>query len=127
MPRITGIGGIFFKSRDPRALKTWYRDHLGIEPDDDGYVSFRWREAGDPERSGYTVWEPFPHDTKYFDPGRAPFMVNYRVDDLAGLLADLREAGVEVDDRIEELPYGKFAWITDPEGNRLELWEPAQE
>lgn len=127
MPRVTGIGGVFFKAKDPKALKAWYRDRLGIEPDPDGYVSFPWREKEDPERTGYTVWEPFPQDTKYFDPSRAPFMVNYRVDDLAGLLAALRAAGVEVEDRIEELEYGKFAWIADPEGNRLELWEPAGE
>jgi predicted enzyme related to lactoylglutathione lyase len=125
MPRVTGIGGIFFKSRDPKTLKSWYREHLGIEPDADGYVSFRWRENENPERKGYTVWEPFPQDTKYFDPSPAPFMVNYRVDDLRGLLARLREAGVEVSDKVEELEYGKFGWITDPEGNRLELWEPA--
>lgn len=124
MGKVTGIGGIFFKSRDPAHLKAWYRQNLGIEPDSEGHVSFRWREQEDPERIGYTVWEPFPGDTKYFAPSRKPYMFNFRVDDLDSLLAQLRAAGCKVDEKIEEYDYGRFGWVMDPEGNRLELWEP---
>ena len=76
MKRVTGIGGVFFKSQDPKQLKGWYQEHLGITPDKDGYIQFEWREKDDPERVGLTVWEAFPHDTKYFDPSAKPFMVN---------------------------------------------------
>ncbi len=120
MARVTGIGGVFFKARDRAAMIAWYREHLGMEPSDFGSVAFHW--AG--ERNGVTVWAPFEPDTRYFDPSTAPFMINYRVDDLDGLLAKLRAAGVTVDDKIEEYDYGRFGWIMDPEGNRLELWEP---
>lgn len=126
MKRVTGIGGIFFKSRDPESLARWYEEHLGVEPKPDGYVTFDWREAEDPERRGYTVWTPFAKDTRYFEPSTADFMINYRVDDLQALLQILREEGVEVDDRVEEYEYGKFGWIMDPEGNRIELWEPTK-
>jgi len=126
MKRVTGIGGIFFKSKDPDSLKRWYGQHLGIPADEHGHT-FQWREESDPEQVGFTVWSPFPHDTKYFDPGTAPFMINYRVDDLDGLLAALREEGVTVEDRIESYDYGRFAWVTDPEGNRIELWEPSRD
>lgn len=124
MKRVTGIGGIFFKANDPKQLKAWYQQHLGITPDKDGYVAFHWRENDDPEQSGLTVWEAFAHDTKYFEPSQAAFMINYRVDDLDGLLSELRNAGVQVDDRVEEYEYGRFGWVMDPEGNRIELWEP---
>jgi predicted enzyme related to lactoylglutathione lyase len=124
MKRVTGIGGIFFKAQDHESLKAWYEQHLGISPGDDGYVSFRWREEENPEEVGSTVWSVFKQDTKYFEPSTAPFMINYRVADLHGLLAQLRAEGVEVDDKVEEFEYGKFGWITDPEGNRIELWEP---
>jgi predicted enzyme related to lactoylglutathione lyase len=119
MERVLGIGGIFFKARDPIALAAWYESHLGI-PIDAGqtYGSFK-ASAGDE-----TVWSTFPADTRYFDPSTAPFMVNYRVRDLDAILAQLRAAGVEVDDRIEEAEYGRFGWVVDPEGNRIELWEP---
>ena len=124
MKRVTGIGGIFFKSSDPAGLKAWYDKHLGISPSADGYVAFQWRNADDPESTGSTIWEAFPEATTYFDPTTAPFMINYRVDDLDGLLAALRAEGVSVDDKLEEADYGRFAWITDPEGRRIELWEP---
>ena len=124
MKRVTGIGGIFFKSQDPKQLKDWYRQHLGIESDDYG-ATFQWRDENDPQQIGNTVWSPFPQDTKYFNPSTAPFMINYRVADLEGLLAALREEGVTVEDKIENYDYGRFAWITDPEGNRIELWEPS--
>jgi len=123
---ITGIGGVFFKSDDPIKLTEWYQKHLNIVPDEEGYVSFKWREKEDPDEEGVTVWGPFPKDTKYFDPSKSPFMINYRVNDLDRLLKELREAGVEVDDRVDEYEYGQFGWIMDPEGNRIELWEPVK-
>ena len=122
MKRVTGIGGVFFKAQDPNAMKDWYRKHLDIDAGDYG-ASFHWREADDPQKRGETVWTLFPHDTKYFNPGTSPFMVNYRVADLGALVAALREEGVAVE-KIDDSDYGRFAWITDPEGNRIELWEP---
>jgi lactoylglutathione lyase len=124
MNHVTGIGGIFFKAEDPKSLKEWYREHLGIDAGDYG-ATFNWREDNDPTKQGQTVWTLFPKDTKYFDPGTAPFMINYRVADLEGLVKALREEGVEV--KSESSEYGSFAWISDPEGNRIELWEPAAE
>lgn len=124
MKRVTGIGGIFFKSKDPAHLREWYRDHLGIESEGESGASFHWREADSREAEGLTVWSPFPDDTRYFEPSTAPFMINYRVADLDWLLTQLRDEGVEVDPRVEEFEYGRFAWIMDPEGNRIELWEP---
>ncbi|MEE8272070.1 MAG: VOC family protein [Alphaproteobacteria bacterium] len=126
MARVTGIGGVFFKARDPDRLIDWYRDRLGIAPAEDGNVAFHWRESDDPDRRGRTIWAPFPSDTQYFEPSTAPFMINYRVDDLDALLERLRAAGVEVDDRVEEYDYGRFAWVMDPEGNRIELWQPTE-
>ena len=126
MERVTGIGGVFFKTNDPDKLKEWYRDHLGVPVDDDGYVSFRWRDREDPERVGFTAWQTFPEDTSYFDPSKAPFMINYRVRDLHRMLDQLRKAGVEVSERTEESEYGKFGWASDPDGNRIELWEPPE-
>ncbi len=126
MERVTGIGGIFFKARDPKQMMDWYRKHLGIPASGDAetHALFEWREAQEPSRVGSTVWALFPQDTRYFEPGASPFMVNYRVADLDGLLERLRAENVEVDGRLEEYEYGRFAWITDPEGNRIELWEP---
>lgn len=124
MKHITGIGGIFFKAKDPNSLKQWYRDHLGIDAGQYGAM-FHWRDAEDTEQEGQTVWAPFPENTTYFQPSTAPFMINYRVADLDGLLTELRAAGVAVDDRADT--YGRFAWLSDPEGNRIELWEPAPE
>lgn len=124
MKRVTGIGGIFFKARDPKALGAWYREHLGIDVQDWGGAAFRWRDEHNPEGGGTTVWSPFAADTGYFVPSTAPFMVNYRVHDLHALLAALRAEGVQVEDKVEESEYGKFGWVVDPEGNKLELWEP---
>jgi|SRR6476659_6682188 len=124
MTHVTGIGGIFFKAEDPKSLKEWYREHLGIDAGDYG-ATFNWRDDNDPTKQGQTLWTPFPKDTKYFDPGTAPFMINYRVADLDGLVKALRDRGVEV--KSESSEYGSFAWISDPEGNRIELWEPADE
>ena len=122
MARVTGIGGIFIKARDADALRAWYRRHLGIDVQDWGGATFRWNEP--PEPDGATVWSIFAADSKYFDPSPAPFMVNYRVADLAAMLEELRAAGCAVDDRVEESEYGKFGWVMDPEGNRIELWQP---
>jgi predicted enzyme related to lactoylglutathione lyase len=124
MKRVVGIGGVFFKAQDPEALAGWYARHLGIEPDPKEGASFRWRHDDDPERRGRTVWAPFPADTKYFAPSPAPFMINYVVEDLDAVLEALRAEGVTVDDKREDHPYGRFGWAMDPEGNRIELWEP---
>ncbi len=125
MKRVTGVGGIFFRAKDPDALKKWYVDHLGIPIDDDGFVCFYWKEEKGSKQDAFTVWLPFPEDNDSFDPSEKQFMVNFRVENLAELLKTLREEGVEVDDRVEEHEFGKFGWITDPEGNRVELWEPS--
>jgi catechol 2,3-dioxygenase-like lactoylglutathione lyase family enzyme len=123
MERVTGIGGIFIRANDPKGLVEWYRDHLGVEPEWETGVCFRW--GGDaPAREGMTVWSTFPDDTPYFGPGAQTFMVNYRVGDLDAMLAQLRAAGVPVDEKVDESEFGKFGWATDPEGNRFELWQP---
>ena len=124
MRRVTGIGGIFFKATDPKALQRWYERHLGLPVDAHGAVVFQWREADSAERPGCTVWAPFSRETEYFAPSRSSFMINYRVDDLDAVLSALREEGVAVDDHLEESEFGRFGWVTDPEGNRIELWEP---
>src|SRR6266571_5133919 len=116
MKRVTGIGGIFFKSEDPEALHRWYEQHLGITRGPGGAVMFEWRHADDDAKKGMTVWSLFPKNTEYFDPSRATFMVNYRVDDLDALLKALAEEGVAIDPKREDFEYGRFAWITDPEG-----------
>ena len=123
MKRVIGLGGIFFKAKDPQALYDWYRQHLGIESAADGSGAM-WRDADHPKVPGVNVWAIFPQGTKYFDPSRSSFMINFRVENLDELLKALREEGVEVDAKVEEYDYGKFGWITDPEGNRVELWEP---
>lgn len=123
MKRVTGLGGLFIKCSDPEAMYGWYEKHLGITREH-GTVSFKWRDADDPEKTGTTVWALFPENTKYFEPSRAPFMMNFRVENLEQLLQALRAEGVQVDDKVETYDYGKFGWIMDPEGNRIELWEP---
>jgi predicted enzyme related to lactoylglutathione lyase len=129
MKRATGVGGIFFKARDPKTLSAWYERHLGLKsaPEAGNSVIFKWRDAEDPNQEGMTVWAPFPQDTKYFNPSSAPFMVNYCVDDLDALLEALRAEGVTIDPKREDYDYGRFAWIMDPEGNRIELWEPPKQ
>lgn len=120
MERVRGVGGVFFKAGDPKALAEWYRDHLGIPVEEDQtYGSFVSAGPGD-----QTVWSTFPMSTEYFGPGSSGLMVNYRVADLDAMLAQLRGAGVEVIDRVEEYDFGRFGWAVDPEGNRFELWEP---
>lgn len=116
---MTGIGGVFFRAKDPAALRQWYADHLGIEATDFGSV-FTW------EGDGYTVWSPFDHDTDYFGPSGQQLMINYRVDNVDAMLEQLRAAGVEVVDAAEEMEgVGLFGWAVDPEGNRFELFQPA--
>jgi predicted enzyme related to lactoylglutathione lyase len=123
MKRVTGIGGVFFKSKDPKALGEWYRKHLGLNVEEWGGVSFRWAE-GHPSGAGTTIWSPFKDDTNYFAPSESPFMINFRVADLHGLLQALRSEGCEVFDKVEESEFGKFGWVVDPEGHKVELWEP---
>jgi catechol 2,3-dioxygenase-like lactoylglutathione lyase family enzyme len=123
--RVTGIGGVFFKAKDPKALSAWYRDTLGIQLQGGaGFALFEWREREDSERLGHTVWSLFPSTTKYFAPSEAAFMVNYRVRDLDRMLAQLRALGVRIEPKVIEDFNGRFAWIVDPEGNKIELWEP---
>lgn len=120
MEQVLGIGGIFFKARDPKALAAWYREHLGL-PLEAGQTYAAFASAAAAEQ---TVWSVFPTDTSYLGSGPAPFMVNYRVPNLDAMLAQLRAAGAQVDDKVEDYDYGRFGWATDPEGNRFELWEP---
>ncbi|MDM9630200.1 VOC family protein [Robiginitalea aurantiaca] len=122
--RVTGLGGFFFKTADPKKTKEWYRKHLGIPAGDYGW-SFLWQDAdGNP---GRTEWSPMKEDTPYFKPSEKQFMMNFRVADLEGLLAVLKEEGVEIIGEMETYSYGKFGWIMDPEGNKIELWEPREE
>ncbi|HLN56910.1 MAG TPA: VOC family protein [Thermoanaerobaculia bacterium] len=125
MERVTGLGVVFFKAKDSGALTEWYRTHLGL-PVVATAKSPSWCEEAEPQRPARTVWSAFPRDTRYFEPSGAPFMINYRVRDLDALLAALRRVGIEVDPNVEEGEYGRFAWIMDPEGNRVELWEPPE-
>lgn len=125
MKRVTGIGGIFFKSKDPKATYEWYNKHLGVELMPDGSSGiFKWRRPDNPDGKGMTVWAAFPENTKYFGPGPQTFMMNYRVDDLDAVLKALEAEGVQIDPKREDYDYGKFAWIIDPDGNRIELWQP---
>jgi predicted enzyme related to lactoylglutathione lyase len=119
--RVTGLGGVFFKTKDPDRMKKWYKDHLGLPVDDYG-CTFWWKDTHGNDCS--TQWSPFKEDTKYFQPSKKQFMMNYRVENLVELLAVLKEEGVTVVGKIEEHDYGKFGWILDPEGNKIELWEP---
>lgn len=123
MAKVTGIGGVFFKSIDPKSLKTWYQNHLGINTDDYG-ATFQWFEKEDSTKMGYTQWSPFSEETKYFEPSKKQFMINYRVTDIEELVVNLRERGVQILDEIETFEYGKFVHIMDLEGNKIELWEP---
>jgi len=120
MAKVIGLGGIFFKARDPAALSAWYAQHLGLTLEEWGGVRF----DEDAARPGFTLWAPFDADTDYFAPSAQPYMVNFRVDDLDALLAQLRAAGVTVDDRTDTNELGSFGWIMDPEGTRVELWQP---
>ena len=122
-PRVTGIGGIFFRSKDPKATNEWYGKHLGLAIDDYG-SPFEFRNANDPDEINYLRWAPFAENTEYFDPSEKQFMINYRVQHIEALVEKLRENGVTIVDSIVTFDYGKFVHIMDPEGNKIELWEP---
>jgi predicted enzyme related to lactoylglutathione lyase len=124
MKRVTGIGGVFFKAKDPKALGEWYRQHLGMDVEEWGGVVFQWVTPENPGGIGTTIWSPFAEHTSYFSPSQASFMINFRVEDVDALLAVLRSEGCDVDAKVEESEYGKFGWVMDPEGNRIELWQP---
>lgn len=124
--RVTGLGGIFFKSKNPDELVQWYKDNLGIECDEYGHT-FEWRRPENKEKMGYTVWSIFDKGTKYLDPSGNDFMINYRVENLKELLEEFKAKGLQVVGDIEEYDYGKFGWIMDPEGHKIELWEPVDE
>lgn len=122
-PRVTGIGGIFFKSEDPQKLKEWYNKHLGLQTDQWG-TNFEWRQADAVTQKGFTQWSPFSETTTYFEPSGRDFMINYRVENLEVLMEKLKSEGITILDEIEEYEYGKFVHILDLEGNKVELWEP---
>ena len=125
MKRVTGLGGVFLKCDDPKKMYDWYSQHLGLQRMESGEaVVFQWRDPQEPEQLGMTVWSLFPRDTSYFKDSPSPVMINYCVHDLDELLAALKAEGVTIDPHREDYDYGRFAWITDPEGNRIELWEP---
>jgi predicted enzyme related to lactoylglutathione lyase len=126
MKKVTGLGGIFFKCKDPQKMKDWYASNLGLKNDEYG-TSFEWRHADDENKKGYTVWAPFPADTAYFEPSKKDFMISYRVADIDTLVDELNKAGVTIIDQIQRYEYGKFVHILDPEGNSIELWEPYDE
>ena len=126
MKRVTGIGGVFFKCKDPNQVKDWYKTHLGFDTDQWG-TSFEWRSSEQPEKKGYTQWSPFKDTSEYFAPSTKDFMMNYRVENLVALVELLKEEGVTVLDEIAAFEYGKFVHILDLEGNKIELWEPVDE
>ncbi|MGA8067646.1 MAG: VOC family protein, partial [Terriglobales bacterium] len=121
--RILGIGGVFFKSADRDQMREWYSKHLGLADKGQG-VMLPWREHDDPQKEHVTVWTVFPASTKYFDPSPAPFMINYIVDDMDALLDRLKQEGVKIDAKRMDESYGRFAWIYDLDGNKIELWQP---
>jgi predicted enzyme related to lactoylglutathione lyase len=122
-PRVTGIGGIFFKCKDPAKVREWYKTNLGINANQYGAV-FEWWQGADSSKKGFTTWSPFKETTKYFDPSTRDFMINYRVTNLTALIDNLKKNGVTVVDTIQTVDYGKFVHILDIEGNKVELWEP---
>ncbi len=124
MKRVTGIGGIFFHAKDPPALRAWYQKHLGIDVQAWGGTAFRWADAEGKPTAGTTVWSIGDATGEYFAPSKASFMINYRVADLQGVLAALRAEGCNVMDKTDDSEYGKFGWVLDPEGNKVELWQP---
>jgi len=126
MKRVTGIGGIFFKAKDAPALQAWYKRHLGIDVQVWGGAAFNWTDAAGEPVAGTTAWSISPQEGEQFAPSSAPFMVNYRVEDLRALLELLKAEGCNVLEKTDESEYGKFGWVVDPEGNKVELWEPPQ-
>jgi len=126
MAKVTGIGGIFFKSDDPERIKSWYSEHLGLNTNKYG-TNFEWRQSRDPGKKGFTVWGPFKESTKYFEPSKKEYMINLRVDNLKEMINELKKHDIEILGEIEEYEYGLFAHILDPEGTKIELWEPFDE
>lgn len=124
MKRVTGIGGIFFNAKDPAALRAWYERHLGIDVQQWGGAAFAWTDSAGKPTAGTTIWSINAADANDFAPGTSPFMVNYRVEDLAALLQALRDEGCQVLDKTDDSEFGKFGWVVDPEGNKIELWQP---
>lgn len=124
MKRVTGIGGIFFKAKDAPALQAWYKKHLGLDVQDWGGASFTWTDGDGKPVGGTTIWSVGPETSNQFAPSTAPFMINYRVDDLIALVKVLREEGCNLHGDLQDSEYGKFAWVIDPEGNKVELWQP---
>lgn len=125
MKKVTGIGGIFFKCKDPKAVNEWYKAHLGFDTTPYG-TTFPWADAEDVTKKGLTQWNPFPDDTTYFAPSGKDFMINYRVQNIEALVAELRKENVVIVDEIASFDYGKFVHILDIEGNKIQLWEPAE-
>ena len=123
MKKVTGIGGIFFKCKEPDKMKEWYKNHLGLDTNQYG-ATFEWKEASGSGKKGSTQWAPFDDSTKYFEPSTKDFMINYRVENLEELVEELKKEGVTILDKIESYDYGKFVHIIDVEGNKIELWEP---
>jgi predicted enzyme related to lactoylglutathione lyase len=121
--KVTGIGGIFFKCKDPKKMREWYKIHLGLNTNQYGTV-FEWRQGADTTKKGFTQWSPFKEATKYFEPSTKDFMINYRVENLEQLVDQLKKDSVTIADTIETVEYGKFVHIMDTEGNKVELWEP---
>lgn len=126
MKRVTGIGGVFFKAKDPAALGAWYKKHLGIDVQSWGGAAFRWADEDGSPTAGTTIWSVGSAESEQFAPGKAPFMINYRVADLRGLLDALRSEGCDVLEKTDDSEYGKFGWVIDPEGNKVELWQPPE-
>jgi predicted enzyme related to lactoylglutathione lyase len=124
MKRVSGIGGVFFKAKNAAELREWYRVHLGIDVQEWGGAGFSWKGPENETGVGTTVWSVFENTSTHFAPSTATFMINYRVEDLHAVLAALRAEGCDVDEKVEESEYGKFGWVMDPEGNRVELWQP---
>jgi predicted enzyme related to lactoylglutathione lyase len=124
MKRVTGIGGIFFQAKDPAALCAWYKTHLGIDVQEWGGAAFTWADSEGNPMKGTTIWSVGPAGGGQFAPSQSPFMVNYRVEDLAALLQALRAEGCQVLEKTDDSEYGKFGWVIDPEGNKVELWQP---
>lgn len=124
--KVTGIGGIFFKCKEPAKVREWYQKNLGLETNQYGSV-FEWRQGADSTKKGFTQWSPFNEKTKYFLPSTKEFMINYRVENMEALLLTLRSNGVEILDSVATYDYGKFVHLLDPEGNKIELWEPNDE
>jgi len=124
MKRVTGIGGVFFKAKDAPALQAWYKRHLGVDVQPWGGTAFKWTGSDGKPISGTTAWTIAPENSNQFAPSNAAFMINYRVEDLHALVAALKAEGCNVLDKIDDSEYGIFAWVIDPEGNKVELWEP---